>query len=990
MRSFILVTGLLCLTSVWASDEGLVGHWRFDKAGPTVADLTGKHPATLTGGQIVTENGQSVLRLDGKTRIEVPSAPELSIRRGYSIEARVRPTDDSDGRAIVTKEGEFIFRMDWPVETNRLSFFINDGEGWEPRVSAFRLPLNVWYHLVAIFDGTQLRLWVNGLPHQNSRVGEPQPGDKPLLIGSDCGFAKGFVGDIEYVKVYNRVLTSPEVIAGTYGAGGKPVSPASAISDFDFRRGLQGWYGKEGATVTASPTGLAAVSAAPTSLMMHDNLAVDLATRDYLALPMSVDKGSRAALVYITSKGAGRMPFSTLADGRLHTYLLEPWQFPGWGGKLIGLGLAPSDVAGTRADIQYIRVSEQPQAEGEIELQSLTTEAVLPRINRTERLVLRLTNNGGPAKNLKVTLQAPPGVKLISPAAQIVPSLNWQQQHEVAWDLRASAPAATTFKVSASGADITSVDFSASATFSPELKLPKASYVPRPVPAKMGDYQIWTHYCPLWKHGTHYGWKNIEPYPERKPVLGWFNEGTPEVADWHIKWWLEHGITGVIYCWYRSDLTTPIKQNLGHAIHDGLLKARYLDMIKFGIMWENGCGAGAKDPADVLDNLMPFWLDNYFTNPSYLKVDGKPILYIWVPGNVTKHLGGSDKVRETFDKMRAMCRARGLKGLYIVGCMGGANKEALQQMAAEGWDASSAYGSSWSPPADTKSVGDFHCAPFEGFVDQQEAIWKAKREINALPDITAAMMGWDSRPWSETAFYWSDNTPQKFRDLCLRAKAAMDAKTETGLGKNTAIFCCWNEFGEGHYIEPTRGYGFSYIDTIRDVFSQSPGKHTDYAPEDIGLGPYDSWYREAKANAPAAGPSTQSAWSGNDLHSWNGMMGLKDLAVKDGVWTATSANADPALSSPGLRLRASKFTKVVVEMRVSKPSGAQLFWSTASLPKTEERSSAHVQTQADGQFHPYVFEVGQSEYWDGCVTGMRLDPTAVEGVTIEIRKIELQ
>ena len=34
----------------------------------------------------------------------------------------------------------------------------------------------------------------------------------------------------------------------------------------------------------------------------------------------------------------------------------------------------------------------------------------------------------------------------------------------------------------------------------------------------------------------------IFAFPERKPVLGWYDEASPEVADWQIKWAVEHGI----------------------------------------------------------------------------------------------------------------------------------------------------------------------------------------------------------------------------------------------------------------------------------------------------------------------------------------------------------------------------------------------------------------------------------------------------------------
>jgi hypothetical protein len=991
LRLIALPLILMLTAAVWAADGDPVAYWRFDSAGPRIADLAGQgHTATLTGGQVITEAGRTFLRLDGKTRIEVASAPDLCLRDGFTMEARVRPTDLSDGRLIAFKDQEYLLRVDWPVESSQLSFFVHLADGWESRASAFKPPLNAWHHLVATWDHGNLSLWLNGLPHGATHRGDPRATNAPLLIGSNAGFGKGFVGDIEYVKVYPRALTSSEILKAAYSAGQQSSAPVSDATAFDFRQDLHHWAGREGATVAASAESMVLRTPSPSALAMRDNLTANVDRSDYLVLRLAVNRGSRAQVVFITSRGAAQIPFATLADGKLHTYILEPWQYTGWGGKLLALGLVPAEVGGAEARLRYLRVTAEPEGEGEVELQSLFTQSVLPRAGRDEQMVLRLRNTGGPLRDLKVTLRAPAGVTVAGPTTQTISALGYLEQREITWRVRAAKPLAGSFRVTATAPDIAPGRLAGEVTFQPALALSPAGYVPEPVPATSGKYEVWTHYCPLWKQGTHTGWKAIEPYPERKPVLGWYNEGTPEVADWHIKYWLEHGITGVIYCWYRSSINEPVKQSLGHAIHDGLLKAKYLSRIKFGIMWENGCGAGVGSAEDLMTNVFPYWLDNYFTNPSYLKMDGKPVLYVWVPGNVTQHLGGSAKVKATFDLMRQKCRERGLKGLYIVGCQGGVNREALEQMAREGWDASSAYGSGWTTPADMKTVGSFTCAPVEGFVTQQEAIWKGKDAVGVLPDITAAMMGWDSRPWNETSFFWSENTPEKFRDLCRRAKAAMDAKPTTGPEKRSIIFCCWNEFGEGHYIEPTRGYGFSYLDVIREEFTDAPKQHTDLAPEDVGLGPYDSWYQQAKAATPAGDGSRRTAWRGQNLGAWSGFMGIEKSAVKGGVLQFGTSTADPALSSPTLKVRLSKFSQVVVEMRVSRPGGAQLFWTTASSPRTEERASAHVQTVADGQFHSYAFEVGKNEDWGGCLLGMRLDPTDQAGVNVEIRGIELR
>jgi hypothetical protein len=411
-------------------------------------------------------------------------------------------------------------------------------------------------------------------------------------------------------------------------------------------------------------------------------------------------------------------------------------------------------------------------------------------------------------------------------------------------------------------------------------------------------------------------------------------------------------------------------------------------MIRFAIMWENGCGQGCGSADDLLENLLPFWIENYFSNPSYLRIDGKPVLYVWVPPNVTRDLGGSETVRKTFDRVRAVCRSRGLGGLYLVGCVGSQDRQTLQAMATEGWDASSAYGNGWQQPAQVRTIGDFLGAPFEGFVAQQEQLWLFKRRLGLLPDIPGAMMGWDSRPWKETPFFWSDNTPEKFRELCLRAKRLLDSDADRGPSRNTLIFCCWNEFGEGHYIEPTRGYGYAYLDVIRDVFCRKPKEHTDLAPEDVGLGPYDSWYQRSHA-----GPReevTKPGWSGEELAAWTGLMGIRDLRLKDASLCFTTTTGDPAIHSPALKIRASRYAKLVVQMRVSQTSDAQVFWSTSATPGMSESASIHAQAPADGRFHRLVFDLGGNEHWGGCLTGLRFDPTSAEGVLVEIRAIRLQ
>jgi len=388
------------------------------------------------------------------------------------------------------------------------------------------------------------------------------------------------------------------------------------------------------------------------------------------------------------------------------------------------------------------------------------------------------------------------------------------------------------------------------------------------------------HYCPLWKEGTHYGWEKIEPWPNRKPAIGWYDEGTPEVADWHIKMALEHGIQGFIYCWYRADFSPEIHEHIGHATHDGLLKARYVDRFNFTIMWENGCAKGVKSHDDMMQNVLPYWMRHFFKHPSYLKVDNKPVLFVWRPERVAGEVGGSEGVKRMFDEMREACRKEGFDGLWIIGCVGGADEALLKRMAREGWDASSAYGI--SGPVTEKPGRDPDGAatlPYGPWLAGQKQTWLGKRAIGALPDIVDVMMGWDPRPWHgpRTTSYTAGANPEAFKAACREAKAIVDATPGNGLDKRLVVFDNWNEFGEGHYLEPCSGYGFGFLDAIREVFCDGPKEHLDITPEDVGLETPDRVYRKRREFLSALPKERQVV--GNLLAWWSFDKGNDDFAL---------------------------------------------------------------------------------------------------------------
>ena len=206
--------------------------------------------------------------------------------------------------------------------------------------------------------------------------------------------------------------------------------------------------------------------------------------------------------------------------------------------------------------------------------------------------------------------------------------------------------------------------------FLPQLKKTEAAYLPEPVPLKKNTrLLIGAHNCPLWEADSYERWSQLIKHPERTPALGFYAQENPQVADWETKWAVEHGVDFFVYCWYRDGQGGPVKQRFGSALHQALFNSRFQSYLKFTIMWENQRKgrAGVANEDDLMNNLLPFWMDNYFKRSNYLVVDNKPVLFIYRPEFLVDDLGSVENVRSAFEKMRKASRACRFRWFVVVG-----------------------------------------------------------------------------------------------------------------------------------------------------------------------------------------------------------------------------------------------------------------------------------------------------------------------------------
>ena len=163
--------------------------------------------------------------------VTIPDAASLHLSTGMTLEAWVNPSVvNAAWRDVIYKGNDNFYLEATSTNASKPDAGMIAGGSYADAIGTAKLTANTWSFLTETYDGSTLRLYVNGTQvASTAHTGTIATSTNPLQIGGDSIYGQFFAGLIDNVRVYNVALTAAQIQTdqATAVTSGPPSQPGT-------------------------------------------------------------------------------------------------------------------------------------------------------------------------------------------------------------------------------------------------------------------------------------------------------------------------------------------------------------------------------------------------------------------------------------------------------------------------------------------------------------------------------------------------------------------------------------------------------------------------------------------------------------------------------------------------------------------------------------------------------------------------------------------
>ncbi|WP_428236080.1 LamG-like jellyroll fold domain-containing protein [Gracilimonas sp.] len=175
------------------------------------------------GNALKLDGDLDYVRLDDRNSLDGYEQLYVNFEETMTVEAWVNHDGNSDENAVIVQKGAtgdgYRLRLEGTGSSVAASFTIGDITNGGPRVTTnSSIPANQWTHIAATYDGTDLKIYVNGsLDATDSEDRTIDPNPQPFLIGGPNALDGNFYsGELDDIRIWNVARTESEIADNFY------------------------------------------------------------------------------------------------------------------------------------------------------------------------------------------------------------------------------------------------------------------------------------------------------------------------------------------------------------------------------------------------------------------------------------------------------------------------------------------------------------------------------------------------------------------------------------------------------------------------------------------------------------------------------------------------------------------------------------------------------------------------------------------------------